>query len=116
MATLAEPASAETKPPVHRRWEHKLMKSRQEIMARAADDPQFRAQLKSDPKGTLERELGGSMPGDVRINVLEETPEQVYLVLPTPGSKELNADELAGVAGGGCWIGTSAGCSFVTTS
>jgi hypothetical protein len=92
------------------------MRSRQEIMARAAEDSAFRAQLKSDPKGTLERELGGTLPGDVKINVLEETPTQVYLVLPTVGSKELTSDELAGVAGGGCWIGSSSGCSFVTTS
>jgi hypothetical protein len=92
------------------------MKSRQEIMARAAEDSSFRTQLKSDPKGTLERELGGTLPSDVKINVIEETPEQVYLVLPATGSKELSADELAGVAGGGCWIGTSSGCGFVTTS
>ncbi|HEY5018282.1 MAG TPA: NHLP leader peptide family RiPP precursor [Streptosporangiaceae bacterium] len=70
-------------------------------MARAAEDPSFRSQLKSDPKGTLERELGGTMPADIRIEVLEETPAHVYLVLPTPESKELTADELAGVAGGG---------------
>ena len=92
------------------------MQSRAEIMARAADDPQFRQQLKSDPRGTLERELGGSLPDDVQVSVLEETPKQAYLVLPPEGSKELTSEELAGVAGGGCWIGASSGCYFVTTS
>jgi hypothetical protein len=92
------------------------MPSRQEIMARAADDNAFRDKLKSDPKGTLEKELGGSLPDDVKISVLEETPKQVYVVLPAQGSKELSSDELSGVAGGGCWIGASAGCYFVTTS
>lgn len=92
------------------------MPSRQEIMTRAAEDPQFRQQLKSDPRGTLERELGGTLPSDVKIEVLEETPEQVYMVLPPAGSKELSSEELAGVAGGGCWIGASSGCYFVTTT
>jgi len=92
------------------------MPSRQEIMARAAEDQSFRDQLKSDPKGTLESELGGSLPGNVKISVLEETPDQVYLVLPAQGTKELSSSELSGVAGGGCWIGASAGCYFVTTS
>lgn len=92
------------------------MKTRQEIMARAAEDSSFRNQLKSDPKGTLERELGGTLPDNVKISVLEETPDQVYVVLPAQGSKELSASELAGVAGGGCWIGASEGCYFVTTT
>jgi Nitrile hydratase, alpha chain len=92
------------------------MRSRQEIMSRAAEDSAFREQLKSDPRRTLERELGGHLPDDVKITVLEETTKQVYIVLPAAGSKELTTDELAGVAGGGCWIGASNGCYFVTAS
>ena len=92
------------------------MRSRQEIMSRAAEDKAFRDQLKSEPRQTLERELGGNLPDDIKITVLEETPKQVYLVLPAVGSKELTTEELAGVAGGGCWIGASGGCYFVTTS
>jgi hypothetical protein len=90
------------------------MRSRQEIMSRASEDTAFREQLKSNPKQTLERELGGHLPDDVKITVIEETAKQVYLVLPAQGSKELTSEELAGVAGGGCWIGTSDGCGFVT--
>jgi Nitrile hydratase, alpha chain len=92
------------------------MRSREQIMARAAEDAAFRQQLKSDPRGTLEREIGGSLPPDVKISVMEETPKQVFLVLPAAGSKELTTDELAGVAGGGCWIGASNGCYFVTSA
>jgi hypothetical protein len=92
------------------------MPTRQEIQARAAEDPQFRQELKSNPRGTLERELGGTLPADIQIEVLEETAHRVYMVVPEAGSKELSSEELAGVAGGGCWIGTTDGCKFVTTT
>lgn len=70
------------------------------IIARAADDSDFRDKLAADPKGTLEEELGTALPDDVKILVLEDTANQVYLVLPAAGSKELSSSELASVAGG----------------
>ena len=92
------------------------MRSREEIQARAADDPAFRDQLKADPRGTVERELGGNLPENVQIQVLEETMDQVYLVIPTAPSAQMSDAELASTAGGGCWIGASQNCSFVTTT
>ena len=83
------------------------MKTRQDIITRAVEDQSFREQLTADPRGPLDRELDGGVPGNVRITVLQETPDQVYLVLPAHASKELTADELAGAAGGSCYFVTS---------
>ena len=88
------------------------------IVEKATSDSAFRQQLVSDPRGTLESELGVSLPAGVDVTVVEETPSSYYLVLPpagvTPGS-ELSDQDLGAVAGGSgnswndttCW---NAGC------
>jgi hypothetical protein len=53
-----------------------------QLFARAAKDAAFRWALVADPTGTLERELGMTVPAGVTISVLEETPTRRYLVLP----------------------------------
>jgi hypothetical protein len=81
--------------------------TRPEMEARLIDkawkDPAFRRALIEDPNGTLERELGLTVPAGVSLTVLEETPTNRYLVLP-PGQTgavgELSDADLAAVAGG----------------
>jgi hypothetical protein len=75
------------------------MKSREELISRAMEDPGFRARLTSDPRGTLERELGVPVPADTEITVLEQSRTHAYVVLPA--QPELSEEELAGAAGGG---------------
>jgi hypothetical protein len=75
------------------------MPNRDNIMTKAAEDPQFRQKLKSDPRGTLQRETGTPIPSDVEITVLEETRDHAYIVLPRLRS-EMTQEELAGAAGG----------------
>lgn len=74
---------------------------RDRIVSRAQSDPAFRQQLLSEPHTALQAELGNEIPQDVRINVVEESPQEVYLVLPaTPATGELSDEQLATVAGG----------------
>jgi hypothetical protein len=81
--------------------------ARQQLQARLLDkawkDAAFRRALTADPSGTLERELGMTVPAGVRLTVVEETPTQRYLVLPAAPPRqegELSDRELEAVAGG----------------
>jgi hypothetical protein len=55
------------------------------IVERATTDSGFRQKLVNDPRGSLEGELGVSLPAGVDVNVLEESPTVYYLVLPAAG-------------------------------
>lgn len=75
----------------------------QRLVTRATNDSDFRAALKSDPKQTLEEEFDISLPEDAKITVLEESPDQQYIVLPPRLVGEdgaLSEEELEAVAGG----------------
>ncbi len=73
--------------------------TRQDVITKATEDPEFREQLKADPRGTIEREFGEQIPDDVEITVLEETPKHAYIVLPAQVS-ELSGPQLDAVVGG----------------
>lgn len=91
----------------------------QRIAEKAASDPDFRQQLINDPRAALGAELGVTLPDNVNVTVLEESPSDFYLVLPPSGTAagtELSDEELGAVAGGsgnswndstcfngGCW-------------
>ena len=84
-----------------------LVKTRQALEAqlidRAMQDEGFRQELVRDPKAVFERELGIQMSEHITMQVLEESPTTVYLVLPQPPASagvELADEELEGVAGG----------------
>ena len=57
------------------------------LIAKAYQDKDFRHQLLKDPKGVLVRELAqlkGEIvfPAHFKVNVMEESDEQIYLVIP----------------------------------
>jgi hypothetical protein len=59
--------------------------------------------LLQNPNATVERELGTSIPSNIEIRVVEETPSTLYLVLPPQSmaaGQELSDRELEQVAGG----------------
>src|ERR1700693_5725248 len=47
-----------------------------------AKDPALRAQLKNNPKETLEKLFGGKLPPGTKIAVHEESANEVHIVLP----------------------------------
>jgi hypothetical protein len=71
------------------------------IQRKAAQDAEFRAALLRDPHAALAGE-GIELPDEVRVTVVEATPEHVTLVLPPRVDEdgELGEDALAGSAGG----------------
>ena len=82
-----------------------------QIVAKAMKDEAFRQHVLNDPKQTLEREFGLSVPHEVTILVHEETLTTSHLVLPmkrpTGELQELTDEELKEVAGGDDVYGSS---------
>jgi hypothetical protein len=53
-----------------------------QLLARAATDATLRQSLQRDAKAVLEKELGLTLPPDVTLQVLQETANVRYLVIP----------------------------------
>ncbi len=93
------------------------------LINKALEDEVFKRQLMSNPKATIEKEMGEKLPEGLEIEVLEQQPEKLYLVLPLnikleeSSSDDLSDEELEAVAGGSLFpIKTFAPflCGFVT--
>jgi Nitrile hydratase, alpha chain len=78
-------------------WERSLIN-------RSMEDEEFRQRLLDDPKAAVEQELGGRLPEGVEVRVVEESPQTIYLVLPSASAVGEGGDitdkDLEEVAGG----------------
>ena len=76
----------------------------QQLIEKALKDESFRKQLIENPGAAIEAETGWKIPETVKIKVMEEDSQTVYLVLPDViamnGQNELTDEELNGVARG----------------
>lgn len=68
----------------------------------AAQNPEYRAKLLSDPKGLLEQQMQQSLPASLNVKVVQETADTTYLIAPYVASAgdELSDEDLEKVAGG----------------
>src|SRR5262245_14980808 len=73
------------------------------IVARAWADESFRERLKADPRGAVAEETGITVPESVQIEVLEETPDKAYLVIPS-NRMAISDDDLEAASGAGYWM------------
>ncbi|PLS69001.1 MAG: NHLP leader peptide family natural product precursor [Cyanobacteria bacterium M5B4] len=75
-----------------------------QIIERVWRDEEFRQLLRSNPRKAIAEVLGMELPDRLQIQVLEEQPDTLYLVIPAnPNAKEeapLSPEELDLVAGG----------------
>ena len=73
-----------------------------QIIAKAWADETFMAELRSDPKAAIAKELKTELPDDLRVVVHEECREEPtwHLVIPAAPSDELGDEELEAAAGG----------------
>jgi hypothetical protein len=74
------------------------------VIAKAWEDDEFKQTLLDDPRSAIAEELGVELPDDLEIQVVEETPNKICLVLPIrPGAlaeSELMDEDLEAVSGG----------------
>lgn len=59
--------------------------AREHLQNRAAEDPAFRASLLADPRAAIKDLFGQELPPEYEVQVVEETPTRLVLVLPLPG-------------------------------
>lgn len=73
----------------------------EKLIARAWQDESFKQELISNPRSAFEKE-GITLPENIEVRVVEESPNTFYLVLPVRPSEtaELSEAELESVAGG----------------
>ena len=76
----------------------------EDIMLKQAEkNPKYREMLLSDPKGTLQKQLGETpLPESLEVEVIQESPNKVYIRLPhsVAEGEELADEDLEQVAGG----------------
>jgi hypothetical protein len=79
------------------------------LVAKAWKDEAFAQELRTNPKAAVERELarlrpGATLPENIQVQVVEETPTTLYLVVPPgprrPETGELSDEDLERAAGG----------------
>lgn len=80
------------------------------IAERIASDPEFRAELTSDPHTALASLAGMTIPESVRITIHEESAADIHLVIPAEAA--LSEDDLELVSGGYNWYPHNQGCSL----
>ena len=87
-----------------------------QLIEKALKDESFRKQLVENPGAAIEAETGRKIPETVKIKVLEEDSQTVYLVLPQAPVQstemELTEEELKSVAGGDCDVWSLNSCDW----
>ena len=64
------------------------------LITRALKDEGFKRELLANPKVIVEKELGTKLPEELEINVLEETEDTLYMVLPCNPYEGMSEEEL----------------------
>ena len=83
-----------------------------EMINMAVTNPEFRRELISDPHQAVEKALGITIPDTIQLKVVEEGPNEAYLVLPSRSSETEISDEAlhAAASGDSTWGPNCSSC------
>jgi hypothetical protein len=82
------------------------------ILSRVLKDNAFRELLMKDPRAALEEVIGSDVPDNIKINVLVESENNFYIILP-PGA---NSPKFAEPSQGELLRAAAAYCTGLTTN
>ena len=84
-------------------FNHPAMQSAEEmqrkLVSKSVEDLEFRKQLVSDPKNTIQKEFGVDFPENTQVQVHVSDMNTIHLSIP-PG--ELEEEQLEAIAAGRC--------------
>lgn len=93
------------------------------IIQQVWSNENFKQELIKNPKTVLAKEFGQEIPEEIEVEVLQETNNKVYLVLPSNpipalDQEELSEETLETIAGGGCIasFGSCIGFTFASNA
>ncbi|MCA0756646.1 NHLP leader peptide family RiPP precursor [Paenibacillus sp. N4] len=67
-----------------------------QIIQKAWEDAEFKKQLLANPKAAVKDAFGVDVPDSIKVDVLEESADQYYLVIPqNPAEVARKADDEA---------------------
>ncbi|MCB1095453.1 MAG: NHLP leader peptide family RiPP precursor [Verrucomicrobiales bacterium] len=72
------------------------------VVNNATKHPKYREILLEDPKKTVETQLNNTLPDNIAVEVVQESPTKIYIRLPyiVREGDELSDEDLEQVAGG----------------
>ena len=77
------------------------------ISEKAANDALYREALLRDPRGLLTKHLGRELPDWLKVEVVQERADTIYLIAPHVPSEDLVDEDLEMLAGGKGGAGTT---------
>lgn len=72
------------------------------VVSNASKHPKYREILLADPKKTVETQLNNTLPDNISVEIVQESPTKIFIRLPhvVADGAELSDDDLEQVAGG----------------
>ncbi|MGK0189173.1 MAG: hypothetical protein ACI9R3_004990 [Verrucomicrobiales bacterium] len=72
------------------------------VVSNASKHPKYREVLLSDPKKTVETQLNNTLPDNISVEIVQESPTKIFIRLPhfVADGDELSDEDLEQVAGG----------------
>lgn len=65
------------------------------LRRRVVEDPDFREQLLADPRTVIAEVRGEALPEDLEVEIIQNSPNKVYLVLPSADLSDADLDAVA---------------------